>query len=78
MPQIPGEASDWYIVIPLHTESDPSGTWGAAQSFVVNADDMDLAAQIAHDHGFARAVVVLGVHYHDPTVPPPEPPMGGP
>ena len=78
MPQIPPAPTDWYIVIPLRTDPDPNGNYGSAQSFVVNTNDMDEAPKVAHDHGFARAVVVLATHYHDPTVPPPEPPMGGP
>lgn len=75
MPQVPTstEASDWYLVIPLRKDPNPNGDWGAAQSFVVNADDMDIAAQVAHDHGFARAVVVLGTHYFDSTIPDPPP-----
>jgi hypothetical protein len=69
----PPTATDWYIVIPVRGNPDPSGFYGSAQSFIVNTDDMDVAAQVAHDHGFARAVVVLGTHYHDPTVPDPPP-----
>ena len=67
-----------YIVIPLPREKDPSGYYGAAQSFVANVNTIAEAAQAAHDHGFPRCAVVQATHFYDETVPDPEPPMGGP
>ena len=68
-----------YIVIPLPREKDPSGYYGAAQSFVANVPTMDDAAKAAHEHGFPRCAVVQATHYYDPDVPdPPRPPPFSP
>ena len=64
MPPLP-TATDWYLVIPLPADPDPNGLFGAAQVFVVHTDDMDVAAQVAHDQGFPRCVVILGTHYEE-------------
>lgn len=52
----------WYIVVPLK-ESEPEELQGAASVFVVQATDMDLAAQAAYNAGFPKCAVILAVYY---------------
>ena len=68
-----------FIVIPLPRAKDPSGYYGAAQTFVADSDTAAEAAEVAHQHGFPRCAVVQAAHYYDPNVPDPLPPaIGGP
>lgn len=77
MPLRPGSI---FIIIPLPRAKDPSGYYGAAQSFVADVDTAAEAAAVAHEHGFPRCAVVQAAHYYDPNVPDPPPliPGGGP
>lgn len=59
MPPIPTTPSDVYIVVPLHG----TGAEGAAQVYVVEANDMDDAAATILAQGFEKVACVLAVRY---------------
>lgn len=62
MPQVPSAPSDVYIIVPLHG----TGAGGAAQVYVVEADDMDIAAQeILSREGISSVAVVLADRYSE-------------
>lgn len=59
-------ASDWYLVVPLQ-DVDPEAqlqVMGSANVWLVNADDSDIAAQVAFVNGFPKAGVIL-MEYHE-------------
>lgn len=65
MPPIPTGEGDWYIIVPLQELTEPDQLQGAAQVFVVQTTDSDLAAQVAYDNGFPRCLVIIGTYYEE-------------
>jgi hypothetical protein len=61
MPPIP-TTTDRFLVVPFQ-ETPPETLDGAAQVYVVETNDADIAAQVAFDMGFPRCIVVLGTYY---------------
>lgn len=70
MPQIPTEG-DWYIVVPLPAV-EPGELSGAANVWIVQTTDSDLAAEVAFSMGFPKCAVLLA-EYHEGPQPKEEP-----
>lgn len=75
MPQIPTEG-DWYIVVPLPAV-EPDELSGAANVWIVQTTDSDLAAEVAFSMGFPKCAVLLA-EYHEGPQPKEEPIDGEP
>ena len=64
MPQLPS-AGDWYIVVPLPAVQ-PGELAGAANVWVVQAIDSDLAAEVAFNMGFPKCAVLVAQYHEGP------------
>lgn len=63
---MPGRPSplDFFVVVPFH-ETPPETLDGAANVFIVQTSDADVAAEIAFEQGFVRCIVLEGDMYEE-------------